>query len=552
MRRVSILSGVSLLGLFACSEAAAASTSPSSHLEAPLAVDMHDDIHRTCRLEEEAAFFRPANAGRTLDVFGERKALILLIGFPGAPNTYDPEAMHAGVFGPGRSTDEMYREASRGQMWLGGIQDPEGDVWGPYEVQTDGCSSLSYGQVSDLALAAAEADGIDVNAYDHRIYAFPSVDSCPGGGIGGGNQVWVFGIGPQAIWDWVAHEAAHGFGFGHASSFDNCTVVGDPVTMGGPCNHNEYGDPTDVMGRRNFQFSTWHMERAGWLAAENVVVVDASERITIAPLEAASEQIQSVRVPRDDGQFFHFEYRQPVGFDAGLEPGLTQGVLVRIVADPGNSDNPHLLDMTPETSTNDDAALAVGRSFEDGNMLVTVVEATANYAVIDVILDGIPPDPDIGDSGDSGDAGTSETGADDTGADDIGADDTGADDAVADGTGGLGGTTGSSSSGADDGVVGGTTGGSGGTTGPGDAETGEAADELDDSGDSGSGSGLAADGSDTDDETDETSNAGGTETGAGCGCSSMPRPMRDPAMLGLFALLGLGVRGRSPRKRIGG
>lgn len=532
MRQVIILTGISLLELFACSEAAASPDAFASRFEATVVVPGHARIDRTARFDQALFLSRPGGVGQTLDVFGERKALILLIGFPGVPNTYDPQEMHAGVFGPGQSTDQLYREASRDQMWLGGIRDPEGDVWGPYEVQTDGCSTLSYGEVSDMALAAAEEDGIDVNAYDHRIYAFPPVDSCPGGGIGGGNQVWVFGIGPQAIWDWVGHEAAHGFGFGHASSYDDCTVAGDPVTMGGACTHNEYGDPTDIMGRRNFQFSAWHMERAGWLAPENVAVVEASERITIAPLESASDQIQSVRVLRDNGEFFHFEYRQPVGFDAGLEPELTHGVLVRVVADPGSGGNPHLLDMTPQTSTNDDAALAVGRSFEDGNMRVTVIEANQDHAVIDVVLDGIPPDPDTGGTGTTG---TGETGSEDSGAED----------AVADETGGFGGTTGSGDSGADDAVAGETTDGSGSTRGPSDTGAdGDAADEMD-----GAGSGSAADGSDTaSSAAGETDDAGSMATGAGgCGCSSKPQPMRDSATLVLFALLALGAWVRSTR-----
>lgn len=425
--------------------------------------------------DEEGAVRQVAQPA--LDVFGERKTLILLIGFPGAPNNYDPDAMHAGVFGSGRSTDELYRSASREKMWLGGITDPEGDVWGPYEAPTDGCSSLSYSEVSDLALAAAEEDGIDVDAYRHRVYSFPPVDSCPGGGIGGGNHVWVFGITPQYIWDWVGHEAAHGFGFGHASSYDDCTIAGDPITMGGACDHNEYGDPTDIMGGRNFQFSTWHMERAGWLEPENVAVVDASRRITIAPLEGASNQVQSVRVPRNNGEFFHFEYRQPVGFDAGLEAGLTNGVLVRVVADPDERDNPHLLDMTPDTSTNRDAALAVGSSFEDGNMRVTVVEADESHAVLDVTMDGIPPDIGTGgtDAGGSGGGGT-----------------------------GSGGTA------------------TGGTSASGGAATGGGLTD-----------GTGTGGSETGGEA--TGGAGtGAHDDAGCGCRMAPRPKSAP-----FALFGL-------------
>ncbi len=349
-----------------------------------------------------------------LDVFGERETLVLLIGFPGEPNTYDPLAMHEGVFGEEGSTDALYREASRNKMWLGGIDDPEGDVWGPYEAPTDGCSTLTYSEVSDLALQAAEADGVDVDAYRHRIYSFPPVNSCPGGGIGGGNQVWVFGITPQYIWDWVGHEAAHGFGFGHASSYDDCTVGGDPVTIGGACIHNEYGDPTDIQGRRNFQFSSWHMERAGWLEPENVAVVETSQRVVLVPIEDESDQVQSLRVPRQEdeleGEFFHFEYRQPIGFDAGLESGLTSGVLVRTVVDPDARGNPHLLDMTPETSDNIDASLRVGRSFEAGNMLVTVVEATSEHAVIDVTLDGVPPEVGTGGTDGIGTGGADATG----------------------------------------------------------------------------------------------------------------------------------------------
>jgi MYXO-CTERM domain-containing protein len=333
-------------------------------------------------------------------VFGQRDTLIVLIGFADDENTYDPVAMHDGVFDDDSGTDALYREASRGKMWLGGIDDPEGDVWGPYEAPTDGCSTLTYSEVSALALDAAELDGVDVDAYQHRIYSFPPVDSCPGGGIGGGNQVWVFGITPQYIWDWVGHEAAHGFGFGHASSYDDCTVAGDPITIGGACSHNEYGDPTDIQGRRNFQFSSWHMERAGWLEPENVAVLDASERIVLVPIETESDQVQSLRVPREEneaeGEFFHFEYRQPIGFDEGLEASLTNGILIRTVVDPDGGGNPHLLDMTPETADNIDAALPVGSSFEDGNVRVTLVEATTEHAILDVAIDGIPPDPGSG------------------------------------------------------------------------------------------------------------------------------------------------------------
>ncbi len=493
-----------------------------------------------------------------LDVFGERKALVLLIGFPGAPNTYDPTEMHEGVFGDGRSADSLYREASRNKMWLGGIRDPEGDVWGPYEAPTDGCSTLSYSEVSDLALDAARDDGIDVNAYQHRIYSFPPVNSCPGGGIGGGNQVWVFGITPQYIWDWVGHEAAHGFGFGHASSYDDCTVAGDPVTIGGACSHNEYGDPTDIMGGRNFQFSTWHMERAGWLEIYNVAVVESSQRVAIAPLEFESDRIQSVRVPRDNGEFFHFEYRQPQGYDEGLESELTDGVLVRLVADPNDRDNPHLLDMRPETSHNRDAALGVGRSFEDGQIHVTVVEANGTEAVIDVTIGDVPPATGGasgaggaastgGTSGTGGDPSTGGTdpgtgGAPSTGGTDPG---TGGDPSTG-GTPGTGGATGGANTGGDAPGTGGVI-----ATGGAPAAGGSAAGGVPPTAGTGgvpatgtggvSATGLgggtpgqnAAGGT-----TDSTTESAGDDSGCGCRTtSSRPSTPLGALLLGLVALL---------------
>jgi hypothetical protein len=117
-----------------------------------------------------------------LDVLGERKMIVLLLGFPGDPNTFAPADLHQAIFGEGRTTNSFYREASRDQMWLGGILDPEGDIWGPYEIPVDGCTNNSYSEVSDMGLQAAAADGIDVDAYQHRVYYFPPVDSCPGGG----------------------------------------------------------------------------------------------------------------------------------------------------------------------------------------------------------------------------------------------------------------------------------------------------------------------------------------------------------------------------------
>jgi hypothetical protein len=309
---------------------------------------------------------------------------VILIGFPNTPNTFDPDEIRDAVWGNGRSANMFYQEGSRGQMWLEGIDDKEGgDVFGPVTVNTNGCADMEFGEISDDARIQVGAGG-----YDYYVYYFPPrAAECPGGGVGGGNSVVIFGVGINGTWDYVAHETAHCFGLGHASSSTNCSSRdGDVVTYGGSCGHDEYGDMTDIMGGRNFQFCSWHLERLGWLQPSNIKVLERSERVTLYPIELDLPGIQSLRVPRGDNEFFHFEFRQQVGFDEGLETELTNGVLVRVTADPADRGNPHIIDMTPGNNFSD-ATLTEGSTFVDDGLEVTTIEVTDEYAVVDVIIE---------------------------------------------------------------------------------------------------------------------------------------------------------------------
>jgi MYXO-CTERM domain-containing protein len=154
------------------------------------------------------------------------------------------------------------------------------------------------------------------------------------------------------------------------------------------------------------------------------LVLDASARVLLSPIEVASGGVHSLRVARPgegSGAFYHFEYRQKLGeFDSGLEDSLTDGVLVRATDAPtggGRGGNPHLLDMTPDTSNIRDATLTLGMTFQDDTFSATVVEVTPDYAVLDVTVDGTPPDPDdpVGIGGTTGVGGTTGAGGTTTG-----------------------------------------------------------------------------------------------------------------------------------------
>ncbi len=345
----------------------------------------------------------------------DQRVAVLLISFQGNESPFDPNEMKDAVFGTGRSASEFYQEGSRGLVKLIGVEDPTGDVF-PVSVSLSGCTP-DYAAVGDQARQVAEAQGVSISSYDKIVYYLPpNASNCPGGGVGGGDSAFIFGVGINGAWDYVAHEVGHAFGLPHAGSYTNCTTGDSPVVYGGSCAHDEYGDLTDIMGGRNFMYSSFLQETLGWLPAENVLVLEESARVVLAPINISSSTIQSLRIPRDGGNgataAYHVEFRQPTGFDSGLEQGLTNGVLIRLtVSDPLRAQTTHILDMTPGSTNQDmiDAALAEGRGYQDDNLLIEVVEVTSETATIDVTLDAVPPDPDtpVGVGGTNGGGGSS-------------------------------------------------------------------------------------------------------------------------------------------------
>jgi MYXO-CTERM domain-containing protein len=110
-----------------------------------------------------------------------------------------------------------------------------------------------------------------------------------------------------------------------------------------------------------------------------MVSATADGRFQLVPLELPCDGIQALRLPTYDGRQYYLEYRQPIGFDAGMS-----GVLVNIsgVADYFGPDG-FLL-----TGIGDGGFLRAGDSYTDPQGLVTftVVELLDTHAVIDVVF----------------------------------------------------------------------------------------------------------------------------------------------------------------------
>jgi hypothetical protein len=259
------------------------------------------------------------------ETLATKKIAVLLVSLPNATNNFNPDQVRSAVFGAtGRSSRTFWEEGSFGKLTITGHLRQDGDVFGPYSISGD----CGYGNVVNASAQAAMAAGVDLSPYDHVVRYTPAgASGCPGGGQGdqpGRNSI-IYGIGINALWDYVGHEVGHNFGCGHASSYDNCALG----AFAGSCQHNEYGDQTDIMGGRNGHYMSYYKNAMGWLDPGNHSVVTASRRVRLYPIETASTGLQSVLIPRGDNTQFHLEFRQAVGYDSFLETGLTNGVLLR-------------------------------------------------------------------------------------------------------------------------------------------------------------------------------------------------------------------------------
>jgi hypothetical protein len=324
----------------------------------------------------------PATGGKV-----EKTALQLVIWVGG--KGLDRDGAHNAIFGTtGRTSNAFFDEGSFGTYRLVGIKDKAGDT---HRADVASCTNAE-----SAARSSANAAGFPVDDYDVVVYSFPN-GTCGSGGVAGGKQARLY-VSLAALWDYGAHEIAHcnvvGGGLGHASSSTNCTSLsGTTVTMGGSCGHDEYGDQSDIMGGRNFQFCSWHLDRAGWLPKGNRLDIARSTRVTLLPINKPAAGVQSVMIPRSGStsQFFHLEFRRAIGVDQNIGSGLTDGILVRAVGNPRNRSNPHILDMTPGNDFRD-AALRKGNTFRStqDNLAVTVVDVTEEHAVVDVVINGAP------------------------------------------------------------------------------------------------------------------------------------------------------------------
>jgi len=332
----------------------------------------------------------------TPSTLGEQRTLLILVNFSDAPiQPYTPELARSVMFD---TTSRFFIENSFQQTWL------TGDVVGWFTIATTSTVCDTFA-ITTQAEAAASAAGINVAAYQRRVYAFPQNGTCLfwGKSTVGGNpsRAWINGDFELGV---TAHEFGHGLGLWHSHAMD-C----DTAAVGTSCTTYDYGDNVDIMGgsSRYAHYNAFQKERLGWLnagASPPIITVQTSGTYTLETYELAGSGpkalkiLKSVDPSTSERTWYYVESRQAIGFDAGLATDgflLPSNTLNGLLIRSGNySQGSFLLDMTPASDSTyldwQDPALPVGQTFTDATSGVTVTAnwITATQASVTVQLAG--------------------------------------------------------------------------------------------------------------------------------------------------------------------
>ena len=306
---------------------------------------------------------------------GTTQVLVILIKYSNsATEPYTQATIQGRVFTDANSVANYYKESSYQKHQLAGTVTP----W--LTARFARPATCLYSQVSTEARFLAQQAGYNLANYAKQVYIFPSLPGCGWAGLGGGSQAWINQAASLLV---IGHELGHTFGMGHASSLDCGTQV-----IGGTCTRSEYGDPFEIMGnQRAAHLNAIHKDALGYFGAGEVKThPGGTATYTLSALEVQGGSTYAVKVPASARRNYWLEWRQPVGFDAALGLGATNGALVHLGYPTDYSCDTCVLDMTPATTTFTDGALPVGDTFVDTltTTSIAVLSKTATALTVQV------------------------------------------------------------------------------------------------------------------------------------------------------------------------
>jgi hypothetical protein len=317
---------------------------------------------------------------------GAKRIAIVLINFSNDTSEPYTPAFAAGVaFTNATSVAAYYDATSSSQLTLAG------DVLGWYTIPhtNANCAISTWASSANTAAAAA---GVDINAYDNVVYAFPTAASCPWGGLAQmpGRSTWLNGTGAMALRT-MAHELGHNFGTHHASTL-NCNDGGVRVSLSSTasnCSTYEYGDPFTLMGQANqSQHTNLSRGNFGWLQPANTTTVSAGGDYMLTPVEDGDTNgVRAIQIARTSSTYLTLEFRQPAVFDTFLATApVVNGISVRITAGYSVGLQSQLVDSTPATTSFMDAPLQAGQTLVDpvSGVSITTVSVSSAGAIVHI------------------------------------------------------------------------------------------------------------------------------------------------------------------------
>jgi hypothetical protein len=239
------------------------------------------------------------------------------------------------------------------------------------------------------ARVAALQDGYDTANFDRDIVAFTVVPGYTFGGLAyvGGKGVWLQSMDAGV----TAHELGHNYGLMHAN-FWNTTSNFSSV---GPGTNLEYGNIYDTMGSAGagiYQFDAPHKNALDWLKADAVQVVTTNGVYRIYPMDDPARvegRFYAAIVRKDFMRNYWIEFRNLFTGN----PWTQNGALLDWAPWPHSNGGTHLIDTTPgspdtsDASSRDDAAVVVGRTFNDEAAGVHITTLARGLTGTDPFLD---------------------------------------------------------------------------------------------------------------------------------------------------------------------
>jgi hypothetical protein len=240
-------------------------------------------------------------------------------------------------------------------------------------------ATCDYTTWASQAEAKATNAGVNLNAYDRRVFAFPRAAACAWTGMGNlaGPRSWANGSYTVRT---IAHEQGHNFG-DHHSKAQPCAS--------GTCSVVEYGDDRDILGvsGRVAHMNAFQKERLGWLnygTSPAIGTVSGSGDFWIDNYETLSGSMKALKIWNPaKSAYYYIESRAQVGFDGNVAPGVT--------LHSGVSGISYQVDLDPNSTTYD-STLDIGQVFSDGaiGLSVQTLSTSVDGALIRVSVSGPP------------------------------------------------------------------------------------------------------------------------------------------------------------------